>query len=154
MGSPLTSNQSGDFQTSNFWCKTKLLSRASTESVPCNLTGVSPTNHAIYLRSFTNIANYSRLKLNKTFVPTQNRFSLNQIYLFQSTVECIAKLDNYATATAQDIFKTFQNYHSILQNLEDEAYVDLKQRTLATLEELHNVQNTIDVSGSLIAVSI
>ncbi len=29
------------------------------------------------------------------------------IFSFQTTVECIDKLDEYATSTAQDIFKTF-----------------------------------------------
>ncbi|KAG4074328.1 hypothetical protein HA402_008737 [Bradysia odoriphaga] len=72
----------------------------------------------------------------------------------ENTVECIDKLDQYATATAQDIFKTFQTYHTILQNLEHEAYAELKKRTLVTLQELHNVQNSIDVSGTLIAGAI
>lgn len=68
-------------------------------------------------------------------------------------MECIDKLDEFATSTAQDIFSTFQSYHSILQNLEKEAYVELKKRTVETLQGLHTVQNAIDASGNRIAVT-
>lgn len=73
---------------------------------------------------------------------------------FQSTIECIDKLDQYATSTAEVIFSTFQNYHSILQNLEKDAYDQLKKRSVDTLRELHAVQNVIDASDKRIAVKI
>lgn len=67
-------------------------------------------------------------------------------------MECIEKLDQFATSTAQNIFSTFQVYHSLLQNLEEDAYVELKKRTSDALQELHSVQNAIDGSDEKIAV--
>lgn len=70
----------------------------------------------------------------------------------QDTTDALKKYEGFANATVREISEHFIFLHGLLQNMENRAYLDLKQRTIAAIEHVNKLRATLTASNEKLKV--